>query len=65
MARQTKIKITKDDYYELEVWKNKTPEVSISLGIIDEFKKRNEIVFSLNNEDLDLLINALIELRYE
>jgi len=65
MARQTKIKITKDDYYELEVWKNEIPEVSISLGIIDEFKKRNEIVFSLNNEDLDLLINALIELRYE
>ena len=62
--RKTKLKITQE-FFELEVWRNNIPAVSISVGIIDQPKKRDEQIISLDNEQLDLLINALIDLRYE
>ncbi len=65
MARKTKLKIIQDNYNELEIWRNDVPAVSISLGIIDEPKKRDEIIISLDNNQIDLLIDALIDLRYE
>ena len=63
--RKTKLKITEDSHIELEIWRNNIPEVSISIGLIDQPKKRNENIISLDNEQLDLLIDALIELRYK
>lgn len=68
MARETKLIINKDDFIELEVWRNGLGEVGISTGIHDlqaNEAKRNEQVISLNNKDLDTLIDVLINLRYE
>jgi hypothetical protein len=70
MARPTKLIINKDNFYELELFKNNSNEISISIGIheggIDSSsKKRNEHIISLDNDQIDALIDTLIELRYE
>lgn len=62
--RKTKLKITQDDF-ELEVWKTENPGASISLGIADQPNKRCEIAMSLSNEQIDLLIDVLNDLRFE
>lgn len=69
MGRRTKLVINMDDFYELEVFGNDKGEIGISIGIHDiqtiGSKKRDEHVMSLNNNQIDLLIDALIDLRYE
>ena len=69
MARRTKLIINMDDFYELEVFGNDRNEIGISIGIHDiqtiGSKKRDEHVMSLNNNQIDLLIDALIDLRYQ
>lgn len=68
MARKTKLILNEDDFYEFEVFRNDGGRVGISIGVHDlqtKESKRDEHIMSFNNEDIDLLIDALIDLRYE
>lgn len=69
MARRTKLVINTDDFYELEVFGNDKGEIGISIGVheiaIIGSRKRDEHVMSLNNNQIDSLIEALIDLRYQ
>lgn len=68
MARDTKLILNMDDFYELEIFKDGYGDCGISVGIHNLQKseiKEREYIINLNHEDLDKLINTLIELRYE
>lgn len=64
MGIKRKLPITQDDY-ELEIWKDSVSTISIYIGINDGSMKKEEHVISFNHEQIDLLIDTLIELRFE